>query len=327
MVADSHADRGADEWSFVVIRHRPADHRFRVAIDHGSEEYPTLPGRNVRDIADHLLARRRRGEVPPHQIRDRSGRRILVGQAVPPGPRLAGHQAQLAHQGTDQLQGAGVAAAPQRGVDPPVAVRLVRQLENHRDQLFQFLPACRGRRLRPAPPLVIAGTGNPQPLAHLHDGVLGPATRPEGAFLRVDELVPRFYRYSLAKKAAAFPRNSRSSLSSRFSFSNSRSRARSAIVSGGSSPACACRYAFTQLRKVCSFTPISRAVDGIARDSSTTIRAIWSLYSGVYDLRCLAITIPLFLPQEKDLSWFSLRKIQGGSGGAVVVRVSWWWSG
>jgi hypothetical protein len=65
------------------------------------------------------------------------------------------------------------------------------------------------------------------------------------------------------------------------------------ILSGGSSPACACRYAFTQLRRVCSFTPIPRAVDGIARDSSTTIRAICSLYSGVYDLRCLAITIPL----------------------------------
>src|SRR6266545_1675221 len=220
----------------------------------------------------------------------RSGRRILVGQAVPPGPRLTGHQAQLAHQGADQLRGTGVARPQQRGVDPPVTVRLVRQLENHHDQLFQFLPARCGRRLRPAPPLVIAGAGNPQPLAHLHDGVLGPATRPEGAFLRVDELVPSFYRYSLAKKAAAFPRNSRSSLSSRFSFSNSRSRARSEIVSGGSSPACACRYAFTQLRKVCSFTPISRAVDGIARDSSTTIRATCSLYSGVNERRLFDMT-------------------------------------
>jgi hypothetical protein len=241
MIADRHADRCADQRCLVVVQHRPADHRFRVAVDDGGEEYPAFPGRNVRDITDHFLARRRRGEVSVQQIRDRPGRRVLVGQAMPPGPRLARLQAQLAHQRPDQFQGAGVAGAQQRGVDPPVAVRLVRQLENHHDQLFQFLPACRSRRLRPAPPLVIARTGNPQPLAHLHDGVLGPAVRSQSAFLRVDELVPSLYRYSLAKNAAAFPRNSRSSFSSRTSFSSSRSRACSEIVSGGSSPACACR--------------------------------------------------------------------------------------
>ena len=44
---------------------------------------------------------------------------------------------------------------------------------------------------------------------------------------------------------------------------------------------------------------ISRAVDGIARDSSITIRATCSLYSAVNDLRCFAITILPFLPEEK----------------------------
>src|SRR5262249_39726234 len=72
------------------------------------------------------------------------------------------------------------------------------------------------------------------------------------------------------------------------------------------------------------FTPISRAVDGIARDPSTTARAICSLYSGVYDLRCLAITIPLFLPVEKRILVGSLRKIRGGSltqyGPTLAVR-------
>src|SRR5260370_24128570 len=59
--------------------------------------------------------------------------------------------------------------------------------------------------------------------------------------LRVDELEPVGHRWSLAKYAAAFFRNSFSIFSSRVSRSSSRSRARSLTVSGGSSPACSRR--------------------------------------------------------------------------------------
>ena len=51
--------------------------------------------------------------------------------------------------------------------------------------------------------------------------------------LRGDERVLLAHRNSFAKKAAAFPKNSRSSLSSRFSRSSSANRARSETVNGG----------------------------------------------------------------------------------------------
>jgi hypothetical protein len=101
----------------------------------------------------------------------------------------------------------------------------------------------------------------------------------------LDELVFLAPRYFWAKKAAAFPKNSLFMRSSRTSRSNSRSRARSDMLSGGSPPAWSSRYFATQFPKVVSFTCISRATSAIERDDSTTIRAASSLNSGECFLR------------------------------------------
>ena len=61
---------------------------------------------------------------------------------------------------------------------------------------------------RPVTPLIEAGGGHAHPCAHLHDRVL--------RLLGIDERVARGHRYSWAKKAAAFPRNSAFIFSSRF---------------------------------------------------------------------------------------------------------------
>jgi hypothetical protein len=82
--------------------------------------------------------------------------------------------------------------------------------------------------------------------------------------------------------AAAFERNSTFILSSRFSRSSSRRRARSEIWSVGSSSACLSRYLFTQPPRVASLTFISRATWTIGREDSTTILAASSLNSGEY---------------------------------------------
>src|SRR5689334_12292404 len=111
---------------------------------------------------------------------------------------------------------------------------------------------------------------------------------------RVDERVLLAHRYSWAKKAAAFPRNSVVIRNSRFSRSSSRSRARSGRVNGGSSPACSTRYLLTQLPSVPSCTPISRATSAIGRDVSTTSRTASDLNSGVNFRRFSRIDDPPF---------------------------------
>ena len=63
--------------------------------------------------------------------------------------RLAGHQAQLAHELADQLLACLLAAADQGGVHAPVPVGAVVGLEERRDLDFQQLPPPRRRALRP----------------------------------------------------------------------------------------------------------------------------------------------------------------------------------
>src|SRR5689334_22711475 len=111
---------------------------------------------------------------------------------------------------------------------------------------------------------------------------------------RVGERVLLAHRYSWAKKAAAFPRNSVFIRNSRFSRSSSRSRARSGRVNGGSSPACSTRCLLTQLPSVPSCTPISRATSAIGREVSTTRRTASDLNSGVNFRRFSRIDVPPF---------------------------------
>src|SRR5262249_26482003 len=107
-----------------------------------------FPGRDIRDIADHLLARLFRREVPADKIRDRPGL-ALLGQRAPPWPGLAGLQAQLTHELADQLVAGLLAAADQGSVHAPVPVFGVVRLEERPDLDFQQLASFRGRALRP----------------------------------------------------------------------------------------------------------------------------------------------------------------------------------
>src|SRR5450432_2114740 len=245
------------------------------AVDDRREKCPAFPGLDVGNVADHLLPGDVRGEVAVHQVRDRPGL-PLDGGGRAPGPRLAGHQAQLPHDPADQLRAGRDARAGQLLSDPPVPVSAVGILEHMTDQRGEVLAAFRGGALRPRPPFIETGLRYVQPFAHVPDGRSGLA----GGVLRIDELIHVAYRCSAAKYAAAFDRNSAFILSSRFSRSSSRSRARSESCSGGSSSACFSRYARTQLPRLVSLIPSSRATSAIARDVSMTIRAASSRNSG-----------------------------------------------
>src|SRR4029077_16607653 len=199
----------------------------------------------------------------------------------PPRPRLAGLQAQLAHDGADQLRPGRHAPRHQVRVDPPVPVRVIRIPERLLHIQRQYPASFRRRRFRRVPPFVEPGAGHLHPDAHFHDRRHVLMVRfPVSRILRVDELEFLGHRWSRAKYAAAFFMNSSSIFSSRVSRSSSRNRACSLTVSGGSSPAWSRRYRPTQFPRVPSLIPSSFATRAIGRDVSITIFTASSLNSG-----------------------------------------------
>src|SRR6266516_142596 len=275
-IPGGHLDRRRDQRRLVIVTHRPANYLACRAVDGRGEIEPPFPGWEIGNVADHLRAGHFCTKVPVHQVRDRAGL-ALDGGGRPPRPRLAGHQAQLAQQGADQLRPCPHAPAGQLPPDPPVPVRAVGIVKGLLDQELELLPPSRGCAFRPGPPFVIPRSRHFEPCAHARDRRSGRA----GGVLRIDELIHLAHRCSAAKYAAAFERNSFFARSSRFSRSSSRSRARSDSCNGGSSPACFSRYARTQLPSEVSLIPSSRATSAIGRDVSTTIRAASSRNSGV----------------------------------------------
>src|ERR687894_2013789 len=285
VVACGHGDGGGDERGLVIVIHCPSHYFLGMAVDDRGEIKPALPGGNVGNVSHHFLAGGVGGEVAVHEVGDRAGAGIGPGEVVSPGSWLTRHEAQVTHDAPDQL-GAGVLSpAGELGMDTPVPVGLIGLVEYFLHEQFQPCPPAGGGRVGPVTPLVIARRRYLQPGTHLGDRVLLLAGLGHRGLLRVDQLVFLAHRYFLAKKAAAFPMNSFSSRSSRFSFSSCRRRARSETSRGDSASAWVFRYLFTQLRRVCSVSPSSRATEATGRDNSTTIFVASSLYSGVNDQR------------------------------------------
>src|SRR5262249_46713287 len=130
------------------------------------------------------------------------------------------------------------------------------------------------RRL-PFLPLVVGGAGDLGDPAQLRHRI--PTT------LRLDEPVPA-HRVSIAKKAAARLRMSRSSRSTRFSRRNRRSSSRSSVVRPSRAPAsmAACS---TQRRTAVSLRSISRQLVGIVRSPRCTKAMTSGLNEAVNDRR------------------------------------------
>jgi hypothetical protein len=240
-----HLDCCRDERRLVVIVHRPPDDLTCRAVNDRREIKPSLPCRDVGNIADHFFSGRGRAEVTSDKIGDRPGLALLGGRR-PPGPRLAGHQPQLTHQAADQLQPGLHTPSGQLQGHPAVAIRAVGVLKSFRDQQFKLVPPFCRSTVRTGSPFVEPGLGYLKPGAHLSDRRSAGRFPGHGGILRLDERVLLAHRGSLAKYAAAFFRNAFSISSSRFRRSSSRNRARSEVPSTGSSPAWLSRYAATQ---------------------------------------------------------------------------------
>lgn len=209
-----------------MVGHSVADTGFGAAINGGSQIQPALLCRNIGDVTYYFLTGSLGSKIPLHQVRSRAGI-IRRGGGRPIRPGLAGDQVKATHQLAHELEADLLALTHEVGVHPAIPIRLIGKLKNGLDECFEVLAAIRGGRSRPVSPLIISRLGNVGPLTHLHKGKVSP--------LRVDELEFRAHRDSWAKKAAAFPKNSAFILSSRFSFSSSRRRARSVNDNGCSS--------------------------------------------------------------------------------------------
>jgi len=66
---ERHRQRVNDQARLHIFGQRPADDFLAVAVDDRGQIEPTLPGRNVGDIANEFGAGRGGGEVTPDQIR------------------------------------------------------------------------------------------------------------------------------------------------------------------------------------------------------------------------------------------------------------------
>src|SRR5215217_6094241 len=201
---DGHLKGVGDQFGAHVIGHRPADDPAREEVLDGDEIEPSLPRAQIRDVRDPALVGSGGTEVPIEQV---------VGDANPWDPNrgrlplllLQARQAGLAHEALDALAADPLAVVehevrpdPRRPIDPAA------QREQLSDPGGQALVLERPRRgLAPAPGMK-AGAADTEDAAHRLDGVLG--------LLRGDEL-EHHHRVlpSLAKKAAAFFKMSRSS--------------------------------------------------------------------------------------------------------------------
>src|SRR5262249_31945375 len=255
------------------LAHRPADDLPRVQVLHGCRGQPALPGRDGGDIRDPGPVRRRRLELPVEHVRGRRAVRVGVRRVpeLPPGFR---GDPVGPHQFRHRVQAAGPATRGEFGVHPRAAVPpldlLVDGLEFDHQGIPTPLPGAGGA----LPPGVVAAGRNLQSVAQQ-------PYRPPAAVL-VDEAVP--HSDSLAKKAVAFFKMSRS-ISSRW-FSPRRRRSSSSRAGrsprpGEARPPSAWR-ARRQLRSRFSRMPRLRAASATERPSSVTSLTASALNSRVY---------------------------------------------
>src|SRR5262249_9273757 len=243
---------------------------------------------------------------------------VRIGGAAELSPSPGGHPVP-AHRGAQRVAAAGRARRPELGVNARAAVAGLRLGVDLLDGDDQGLAPPLARAGRPSPPAVVAAGRDAEHLAHQPD-------RPAVA-VALHESVP--HDDSLAKKAVAFFKISRSMRSRWFS---ARSRRSSSSTAGrcplpGNACAPSSARACFQLRSMLSLRSRSRATSARLRPCSVMRRTASILNSRVNVRRCLAIADLLTSSLRSFLSahhsWGSPPSRARGcrSGGCAVKAV------
>src|SRR5215469_3691571 len=181
------------------LAHRPADDLPRIQVFHRRQVQPTLPGRDVGDVRYPDLVDRYRLELPVQDVVGHRQIMVGVGRTAELPFRLGGDTV-LTHELGHGVDAATLAACSQFHMDARAAVALFHLLVDGLDLLGQSLAALLLGTGGAIAPGVVAAAGHLQHLAHQPH-------RPLTA-VRVDEAV--LHSDSLAKKAVAFFKMSRS---------------------------------------------------------------------------------------------------------------------
>src|SRR5688500_1862140 len=288
---EGHAERGERQLLIDARAERPAHHASRRQIENDGEVEPPLARGDVSEIRYPHAVRRHGVPHPelPRQYVGGDSLGVIRLRGDPVARRALRAKPRGPHQPRDAVLPAGNPQRPQflmHARAPVAAVHLVVDLPNPIAQPA-VLPDPLRERARP--PGVVAG---PRHLQH-------PTQRGdvEDAGVRADEHEP--HRASLAKKAVAFFKMSRSSASRAFSWRSRRfsSSSESTRVGGTMGPSPFATALRRQLRNVSGFTPRSRAISTSWSGWASTSRTASRRNSSLYAVRPRFFFMPHLLPR------------------------------
>src|SRR5215217_2220924 len=279
-VFERHPQRVEDELGAHVVGHRPAHDPAREDVLDRRQVEPALPGSEVGDVRDPKTVGAVGSERAVDEVLADADPGNTDRGASAPAPDQAA-DARGSHQTLHALAPEPLAIGEhQLGVDARRPIDAPEPLMDLGDPDGQALILDRPRRRLARLPGMKSRPADIEHAAHDRDRVLG--------LLRGDEPEdPHRVSLSLAKKAAAFFRMSRSSARIRFSRRSRRSSSRSSVVKPSALPSSTSTWR-DQFRNDCSEHPSSRANCGIGRPldlSNRTASARNSFeYGGVFGI-------------------------------------------
>ena len=256
-------------WRSLMALTGPADHQARVEIEQRRQgELAAAADHELRRVADPALVRRLGPKVLAEHIR--RDRLIVVthGRALEPLPhtrRQALRLFQPDHALATHPVPLGLQVTMKAGAAVGAATCLMRGSNQHAELLITPRVGRGGTTL----PRVESASGDVEYLTEVRERHAG--------LLRLDER--ESYSLSLATKAAAFFRTSRSTRRRRFSLRSRRSSSRSSVVKPRRPCVRSARARSTQLRNADSVRSRSRATCPTLRSSSSTSRTAPALNS------------------------------------------------
>src|SRR5713226_827607 len=287
--------------------HRPTHNHPRVQVQHDCQVQPAFVRAQICDVPNPPTIRRARKEVSAKEIRRHRQVMVAVGSLHPPSTYLP-LEPLVSHQADDAFTADRDALGLQLLVDSRAAVGPATELVGFAGKHRQTAVLPRPSAFGAIAPSIEPARRDTEMTAHERDWEVG--------LLRSNER--EFHWFSLAKKAAAFFRSSRSIRSSRFSFLRRASSSRSLVVSapGGPWPASICAL-FTHSPMSVWSTPRSRATSLLVLPALRTRSAAPALNSGVNFLRFRFSMNTLYL-----LRWVSTKSDQAQSHASLAMTGS-----